>query len=90
MWQEKQNGEPKGSPFVLLCRRVRRICCSLLIGDAHRKSGVIILLSPLSPVESCIVLRHSSSYKFGIRRGDVSCNRKRGGMRMKDYPLLFQ
>ena len=53
----------------------------LLIGDAHRKSGVIILFSLLSPVESCNVLRYLSSYIIHIRRGVVRCNRKNGAIR---------
>lgn len=74
----KQNGEPKGSPFVLLCRRVRTRCGYLLIDDAHRMRGVIIFCSCLNPVESFVFLRISLNYTPDIRRGDVGCNRKKG------------
>ena len=72
---ETQNGEPNGSPFILLCLEGAQMIFYLLASDAHRMSGVAKFVSLLSPVESSKFLQSYVDHRFLVRLRDVDCNR---------------
>jgi hypothetical protein len=73
----KENGEPGGSPFlILLCRLGSAAKLSVFLGDAHRKSGVFSFCFALSPVESCSPPKLGELTPIALRSCELQCKRE--------------